>query len=104
MKKEEGLLNNEIIQRGPMKITVKAFGSFRDILGKEMNFHLPESSRVDNAIQILCEKYEEFQKDFNDETLIVLNGKVVLRSQGGIESIPLEEGDTLSIFPPVSGG
>lgn len=87
-----------------MKITVKAFGSFRDILGKEMELNLPESSKVEGAIKILSERYDEFRKDFNDETLLVLNGKVVLRHQGGIEPVVMKEMDTLSIFPPVSGG
>jgi MoaD family protein len=88
-----------------MRITVKAFGAFRDILGKEMEMHLPGSThRVEDAIQILCKRYEGFRKDFSDETLIVLNGKVALRHQGGIELVSLGEGDTRSIFPPVSGG
>jgi molybdopterin converting factor small subunit len=87
-----------------VKIIVKAFGSFRDVLGQEMELDLPELSKVQNAIQVLCKQYQEFCKDFNDETLIVLNGKVVLRHQGSIEPIPLKERDSLAIFPPVSGG
>ena len=83
---------------------IKAFGSFRDILGKEIELEIQESSNVEDAINILSKRYSEFQKDFNDETLLVLNGKVVLRRQGAIEPVTMQKGDILSIFPPVSGG
>jgi sulfur-carrier protein len=87
-----------------MNVTIKAYGSFRDITGKEMELDLPENANVEDAIRVLCKRYKEFRKDFTDETLLVLNDRVVLRSRGGIEPTPLKDGDVLGIFPPVSGG
>jgi sulfur-carrier protein len=87
-----------------MKIKIRSFGSFRDILGRECELDLAEPSRVEDAIRILGQRHPEFQKDFTDETLIVLNDRVVLRNRGGIEPKSLSDGDILSIFPPVSGG
>ena len=87
-----------------MNVTIKAYGSFRDITGKEMELDLPENANVEDAIRVLCKRYEEFRKDFTDETLLVLNDRVVLRSRGGMEPNLLKDGDVLGIFPPVSGG
>jgi molybdopterin synthase sulfur carrier subunit len=87
-----------------MKIKIRSYGSFRDILGKEVEIDLMEPSQVEDAIRILRDQHLEFQKDFTDETLIVLNDRVVLRNHGAIESKTLSDGDILSIYPPVSGG
>ncbi len=87
-----------------MKVKIRSFGSFRDILGKEMELDLASPSRVEDAMQMLRKEYPEFEKDFTDETLIVLNDRVVLRSNGKIEPKDLDERDILAIFPPVSGG
>ena len=87
-----------------MNVKIKVYGLFRDILGKEMELDLPENANVEDAIRLLCKRYEEFRKDFTDETLLVLNDRVVLRSRSGVEPKPLRSGDVLGIFPPVSGG
>jgi len=87
-----------------MKIRVRFFGSFRDLAGKEMEITVAEDLEVGDVVRLLGEKIVGFAQDFNDETLVVLNDKVVLRNKGQMESKPVKEGDVIGIFPAVSGG
>jgi len=87
-----------------MKIRVRFFGSFRDLAGKEIEMTVAEGLEVADVVRLLEEEIEGFAQDFNDETLVVLDDRVVLRDKGQIESKPVKEGDVIGIFPAVSGG
>ena len=63
-----------------------------------------EGLEVADVIRRLREKIEGFAQDFTDETLVVLNDRVVLRDKGQMEPKPVKEGDVIGIFPAVSGG
>ena len=87
-----------------MKIRVRFFGSFRDLAGREIEMAIEERLEVGDVIHLLQERIEGFTRDFTEETLIVLNDRVVLRNRGDIEAKPVRDGDVIGIFPPVSGG
>lgn len=87
-----------------MKIRVRFFGPFEDLAGKEIDLTVPSGIDVGGVIRLLQERIEGFAQDFSDETLVVLNDRVVLRNEGRFEPRVVNEGDVIGIFPAVSGG
>ncbi len=80
-----------------MKVTVKYYAKYRDIAGK-MQDEL-EFEKVN--LEELINKVEEMYPKLKNEkiNLIVLNGRFVKDV-----SAEIKDGDTVSLFPPVSGG
>ncbi|MEM7168830.1 MAG: MoaD/ThiS family protein [Pseudomonadota bacterium] len=81
-------------------ITLKLFASLGDFLpaGAEYNaiqVSLPEGATIGSAI----EKFKVPQEKCH---LVLLNGAFVPPSQRS--SAPLNDGDTVAIWPPVAGG
>lgn len=74
-----------------MKIKVKLFATFRENRGKEVFVALPEPVKVADVLK---------EVDLLEEDIAILyvNG----RRQTG--EYVLQEGDYLSLFPPVGGG
>ena len=92
-----------------MIVRVKAFASFREVLGGEIEIELRDGSTVKDLLEALNAK----NKDFGDvafETSGNLRDHVFLmRNRARIDhrddlNIVLQEGDELAIFPPVAGG
>lgn len=69
-----------------------------------MDMTVAEGLEVCDVVRLLGEKIQGFAQDFNDETLVVLNDRVVLRDKGRMEPKRVQEGDVIGIFPAVSGG
>ena len=87
-------------------IRVRLFANFREFAGtKEL---LLEGYTVRDILEKMCRKFPGFEKMlFKDDNLlpyvnVFFNGKNILES-GGLDA-PLENGDEVAIFPPVSGG
>ncbi|MBW2058966.1 MAG: MoaD/ThiS family protein [Deltaproteobacteria bacterium] len=87
-----------------MRIRVRFFGSFRDLAGEEIHMTVADGLVVADVVRLLQERIEGFADDFDDETLVVLNDRVVLRNRGEMEPKQVKEGDVIGIFPAVSGG
>lgn len=80
-----------------MKITVKYYARYRDYTGKteesiEVNFQ--DLTTLLNSIKIT---YPRLAKE--EIRMVAVNGKLV-----SDKSTIINEGDVISLFPPVSGG
>ncbi|KXA97656.1 hypothetical protein AKJ38_00655 [candidate division MSBL1 archaeon SCGC-AAA259I14] len=92
-----------------MKIKVKFFANFRDILGRgEVTV---SANNVRELLKYLRDDNEKLKEElFDDAENLELNNfvNVVVNGQRievleGLDT-ELREGDTVSIFPPVAGG
>lgn len=81
-----------------MKITVKTFATVKDLCGfDDREFTVADSSRVADLITELmktCPKLSGIRRSL----LFAIN------EEYSTEESALKSGDTLAIFPPVSGG
>jgi molybdopterin synthase sulfur carrier subunit len=91
-----------------MKIIVKPFANFREILGRELEIELKDGSTVRDLLKVLALENERLKKEAFDESgklkdyvLLMKNRKMVDRDS---LDVPLAQGDEVAIFPPVSGG
>ena len=81
-----------------MRVKVKVFASFRDICGfDEKELIVSEEIRVSDIIDVLI-KGNNSLAEKKDTILVAVNEEYC-----DMEKI-LKEGDTVALFPPVSGG
>lgn len=81
-----------------MNIQVLFFGACREAINRsEISLALPASVNVSAAFEALCQQYPPLEA-FGNSLLFAVNEEHSRRED------PLKEGDTLAIFPPVSGG
>ncbi len=89
-----------------MRINVRAFASFREILGREIVLDLQEGSTVKDLLQVLAAGDEKFLEAAFDRSGAVRDYVLLMKNKKRIDS-PHEElcaGDEVAIFPPVAGG
>ncbi|MFB6233656.1 MAG: ubiquitin-like small modifier protein 1, partial [Haloarculaceae archaeon] len=90
-----------------MEIEVRAFATFRQALGqKTLVREFDDAETVGDVLAALSEEYPEMDL-FEDGELrefvsILKEGREVTHLDG-LETA-LEDGDTVSLFPPVAGG
>jgi sulfur-carrier protein len=81
-----------------MRIKIKVFASIRDICGfNEKELIVSDSIRVNEVVDLFIKGNQELS-DKKDNLLIAVNEEYCRMDR------TLEDGDTLAIFPPVSGG
>jgi molybdopterin converting factor subunit 1 len=86
-------MNNDLI-----KINVLLFGACREVAGAgELNCDLTSPADVAGAWNEIKTRFPNLEK-FDRSALFAVNEEHVRKGH------PLEDGDTLAIFPPVSGG
>ncbi len=87
-------------KRLPLRVSVKLFASLRDKLpGRETGgqVDLPEGSSLADLLSLLDISKEQAQ-------MVLVNGEQLPLSWSERLKVPLREGDTVSIFPPLAGG
>ena len=78
-------------------VLVKLFANFREIAGdREIEV---DATSLGELLDLLFERYPGFQ-DLMEYAVIAVNGRLVERD----ETVALNDGDVVAIFPPVSGG
>ncbi|MDF0593139.1 MoaD family protein [Methanotrichaceae archaeon M04Ac] len=92
-----------------MLIHVRAFASFREILGKETDLDLEEASKVGDLLEILVSSHQGLGPAIFEEDGRVREYVIIMRNRERIDSLEglatvLEEGDEVAILPPVAGG
>ena len=92
-----------------MYVELKLFATFRQTVGaKRLDRDLPADATVGDLLDGLETEYESLAgRLVEDDGLapqinVLKNGREVLHMDG--PETPLEEGDTVAIFPPVAGG
>ncbi|WP_327052257.1 ubiquitin-like small modifier protein 1 [Halomicrococcus gelatinilyticus] len=89
-----------------MDLTLRFFANFREAVGqKTLEREYPEDATVGDVLRTLVAEYDlDLYEDgeMREQLSIMKNGKDVVHLDG--ESTPLDDGDTLAVFPPVAGG
>lgn len=92
-----------------MIIHVKAFGGFREVLGKVVEIEIAEEAKIDVLLASLFSTHNSLQDMVFDESGNIKGDVNILRNGRHIQSLdgiktPLEGGDEIAIFPTVVGG
>lgn len=81
-----------------MKIKIKVFATLKDICGfEEKELIVSDSIKVNEVFELFI-KCNKKLADKKDSLLVAVNEEYSLMDK------TLNDGDTLAIFPPVSGG
>lgn len=91
-----------------MRIKVRSFAGFRNILGKEMEVELGEGARVVDLLNDLCSAKAGLEpllfdeKGLREDVNIFVAGKNI----ASLESLQtmLNDGDEVALFPAAIGG
>ncbi len=91
-----------------MKVKVRSFAGFRNVLGRESVVELQQKASVDNLLNMLCAAHGDLrpllfdQAELKEEVNILVNGKNIESLQG--MKTELSDGDEVAIFPAAIGG
>lgn len=81
-----------------MKVGVRLFARYREVAGRErLQLDLPEGDTVESAWSAVVARHPDLSR-YRPHTLFAVGHEYVAPEHR------LEEGDELSLFPPVSGG
>lgn len=79
-----------------MKVHIKYYAKYRESAGKKEEILEMEPITAGDLLSLLRSRYPEIARDKN--SLLAVNNRF------GKESVVLSDGDTVLVFPPVSGG
>lgn len=92
-----------------MKITIRAFADYREIIGKEMDLALPEGKTIGVLLDDLGDRYPKLRSEMftpagelKEFINIFINGRNIAFLKD--MATPLSDGDIIALFPPVAGG
>jgi len=92
-----------------MKITIICYARFRDIFGDESTVEVPDAATILDAVAILAgrggseaELLITPEGTIREYVMIVYQGGRVLPADAGM--ITLTDNESITLFPPVSGG
>jgi molybdopterin synthase sulfur carrier subunit len=92
-----------------MKVQVKAFATFREVMDNQFDLEFPEGATIRILLDELTGRYGRLgelmfvaPETLRDFVNILKNGRNV-HFLAGLDT-PLEDGDVIALFPPVAGG
>ncbi|MFC6725577.1 ubiquitin-like small modifier protein 1 [Halobium palmae] len=92
-----------------MELELRFFATFREAVGtKTVSREVADGAAVGDVLRELEASYEGLEGqliedgDLRPQINVLKNGREVLHMEG--MATTLEDGDTLSVFPPVAGG
>lgn len=92
-----------------MIVHVRAFASFRDILGNDLSVDLNDGSTVKDLLDNLSASRQRLRSAIFDDSgnvreyVILMKNRKKIDYLNGLETA-LAEGDEVAILPPVAGG
>jgi molybdopterin synthase sulfur carrier subunit len=92
-----------------MNVFIRAFAGFREILGESIFMDLPEGSTLTGLLAELGTRSRETRDALFDDQGILKRHVIIMvnkkrQNRADIESLVLNEGDEVAIYPPVAGG
>jgi MoaD family protein len=92
-----------------MKVLVKAFATFREVMDSQIDMDLVEGSTILTLLDELTGRYRglgemmfEANGTLRNFINILRNGRNI-QFLGGLDT-PLSDGDVIALFPPLAGG
>ncbi|MDD1730455.1 MAG: MoaD/ThiS family protein [Methanospirillum sp.] len=92
-----------------MKITIMCYARFRDVFGEESTIDVSDGATILDAVTALAIKGGDDAElvlspdgTIRNYVMIVHQGSRVIPADAG--TITLTDGESLTLFPPVSGG
>jgi len=92
-----------------MKITVKAFATFREVMDMQLELEVPKGTTVRTLLSDLTARYEGLYELMFAEPDMLRDFVNILKNGRNIHFIAgldtsLDEGDLIALFPPAAGG
>ncbi len=92
-----------------MKVRVRAFARFAEIIGRDQEVEIAEGWTVRKLLDHLAVLHPAFDEAIYDEQGALRDYVIVMRNRRHIDTYDglqtgLSEGDEIAIFPPVAGG
>ncbi len=94
---------------GRMTVTVKSFATLREVMDREIRMDFPAGATVRSLLAALTGRYKGLEgllfsapETLRDFVNILQNGRNI-HFLAGLDT-PLEDGDTIALFPPAAGG
>jgi molybdopterin converting factor small subunit len=90
-----------------MQVTVNAFGDLRQLLGTELSVELHDNASLNDLLGKLSALTRTYRKGYIGshkaglDLTVSLNGRTVRINQ---ETVPLTDGDVISLYPFSVGG
>lgn len=92
-----------------MKIHVKAFATFREVMDKEIDLTLAEPASIADLLAEITLQFPGFGRMAFERTGVLKDFVNILHNGRNIQYVkgldtPLADGDLIALFPPAGGG
>jgi sulfur-carrier protein len=92
-----------------VKILVKAFATFREVMDSQIDMDLKEGATILTLLDELMMRYKGLDEMMFDDNGTLRNFINILRNGRNVQFLagldtPLSDGDVIALFPPLAGG